>query len=140
MEKSCFDHVFGKMVYDYSWEKEDVISLFGKQWPIYVVARAFPNRPILDAQRESYIRFIEEFKETLPHELIMLLLDYVRKQEEKLDKITEDDLATVVTPESLLFKQDGVSLLLFDCTWDEEHGIAVQFYPEIKIGPQDLFL
>ena len=50
------------------------------------------------------------------------------------------DLAAIVKPRTLLFKQDGTALVLLDCPWDEEHGLAVQLIPEFAIGSQDVFL
>ena len=51
-----------------------------------------------------------------------------------------NELAQMVVPKTLLFKQDGTTIMLFDCVWDEEHGIAVKTIPEIAIGSQDIFL
>ena len=50
------------------------------------------------------------------------------------------DLAQVVTPKTILIKQDGTTIMLLDCAWDVEAGLAVKLYPELKIGSQDLFL
>lgn len=55
-----------------------------------------------------------------------------------VNKIIE--LAQMVTPKTLLFKQDGTTLMLLDCVWDEEGGIAVKLAPQVAIGPQDIFL
>ena len=50
------------------------------------------------------------------------------------------ELSTVLMPTSLLFKQDGTTLLLFECAWDTDAGFAVQIYPDWEMGRQDLFL
>ena len=54
--------------------------------------------------------------------------------------IDAESLENYVTPKTLLFQQDGTTLLLLECTWDDENGIAVKLLPEIAIGAQDLFL
>lgn len=46
------DYVFGKMVYDHRWIKNEVISIFGKQKKIKICAKAFKEKPISDFQRE----------------------------------------------------------------------------------------
>ena len=50
------------------------------------------------------------------------------------------ELAQMVTPKTLLFKQDGSTLMLLDCVWDVESGMAVKLTPNIEVGSQDLFL
>lgn len=49
-------------------------------------------------------------------------------------------VSTVLMPTSLLLKQDGTTLLLFECAWDTDAGFAVQIYPDWEMGRQDLFL
>ena len=53
---------------------------------------------------------------------------------------SKEDLSQVVTPKTILFKQDGMAVLLLDCVWDAENGVGVKFIPEVSIGIQDLFL
>ena len=57
-------------------------------------------------------------------------------------RVIEDDkdLPQVVTPKTLLIKQDGTVILLLECEWNEEDGIAVELIPELSAGSQDLFL
>ena len=50
------------------------------------------------------------------------------------------DLAKVVEPKSILFQQDGTIVFLAECEWDIENGIAVKLYPEVEVGPQDIFI
>ena len=49
-------------------------------------------------------------------------------------------LSAIIMPMSLLFKQDGTTLMLFECVWDSDAGFAVQIYPDWEMGRQDLFL
>lgn len=49
-------------------------------------------------------------------------------------------LACMVTPRTLLFQRNGNVVLLLDCVWDAEHGIAVQLMPDVTVGSQDVFL
>ena len=46
----------------------------------------------------------------------------------------------ILTPRTLLFAQDDTTVMLFDCAWDIENGIAVRISPEMKVGSPDCFL
>ena len=86
----------------------------------------------------------EQFKEILSNELMCYINDNIQELAEhwvaarRVDEI--EDLSAVVTPKTLLIKQDGSMLFLLECAWDIENVIAVKIYPTIAIGSQDLFL
>lgn len=150
MEKDiCNNKVFGIMKYDYEWEKVDIdeIKLFGKEYNITIIAEAFPGEEISKEQEESYLKFKENEKsyiETIENEL----KKYVNENLEDLATywvgarkiINITDLAKVVEPKSILFQQDGTIVFLAECEWDIENGIAVKLYPEVEVGPQDVFI
>jgi len=39
----------------------------------------------------------------------------------------------------MIFFADGKYGILFDCEWDNEHGLAISL-PDYTIGPQDMLL
>ena len=150
MEKDiCDNKIFGVMKYDYEWEKVDIdeIKLFGKEYNITIIAEPFPGEEISKEQEESYLKFKENEKsyiETIENEL----KKYVNENLEDLTTywvgarkiINITDLAKVVEPKSILFQQDGTIVFLAECEWDIENGIAVKLYPEVEVGPQDVFI
>ena len=150
MEKDiCDNKIFGVMKYDYEWEKVDIdeIKLFGKEYNITIIAEAFPGEEISKEQEESYLKFKENEKsyiETIENEL----KKYVNENLEDLATywvgvrkiINITDLAKVVETKSILFQQDGTIVFLAECEWDIENGIAVKLYPEVEVGPQDIFI
>lgn len=147
METSCNDAVFGVMQYKHRWIKKQIISAFGKEWEVTVAAKAYSGKPITKEQQDAYKRFsVKESTETATIE--KTILSYVNDNIKELSvawvgarKISAfTDLAQVVTPKTILFKQDGTTIMLLDCVWDVESGLAVELYPEVKIGSQDLFL
>lgn len=147
METSCNDAVFGVMQYKHRWIKRQTISAFGKEWEVTVAAKAYSGKPITKEQQDAYTRFTEnEIAEIAIIE--NTILAYVNDNIKELSaewvgarKISViSDLAQVVTPKTILFKQDGTTIMLLDCAWDVEAGLAVKLYPELKIGSQDLFL
>ena len=148
MEKDiCDNKVFGIMKYDYEWEKVDEIKLFEKEYNITIIAEAFPDEDISKEQEESYLKFKKNEKsyiETIENKL----KEYINENLEDLATywvgarkiINITDLPKVVEPKSILFQQDGTILFLAECEWDIENGIAVKLYPEVEVGPQDIFI
>lgn len=147
METSCNDAVFGVMQYKHRWIKRQTISAFGKEWEVTVAAKAYSGKPITKEQQDAYTRFTEnEIAEivTIENTILAYVNDNIKELSaewvgaRKISVIS--DLAQVVTPKTILFKQDGTTIMLLDCAWDVEAGLAVKLYPELKIGSQDLFL
>ena len=135
------------MTYKHRWIKSEAETFFGKEYTLQIVAKAYSGKSITDEQRETYKKYLEEkeqFKEILSNELMCYINDNIQELAEhwgaarRVDKI--EDLSAVVTPKTLLIKQDGSMLFLLECAWDIENGIAVKIYPTIAIGSQDLFL
>lgn len=147
MEVTYDDPVFGQMSYKHRWYKLDTISLFETEWSISIVAKAYSGKLITDQQRDSYKRFLDESNE-IADNVSALIIKYINSNCEELaatwagSRMVNDakDLIGIVRPTSLLFKQDGTALFLFDCVWDEEHGLAVQLFPAYEVGSQDAFL
>ncbi|PHI05320.1 DUF6985 domain-containing protein [Fusobacterium polymorphum] len=146
-QKVVNNSVFGLMEYDFQWEKTEKISIFKKEYDITISAEAYSEENISKKQEESYLKFKENEKfyiETIENKL----KEYINENLEDLATywvgarkiINTSDLAKVVEPKSILFQQDGTILFLAECEWDIENGIAVKLYPEIEVGPQDIFI
>lgn len=146
-EAKCNDTVFGEMTYKHRWYKEQEISIFGKIWNTTVVAKAYSGKTITNKQQDSYTKFIEnegKYTETIENELKNYVNNNLLELAENWTAVrridSKEDLSQVVTPKTILFKQDGMAVLLLDCVWDAENGVGVKFIPEVSIGIQDLFL
>ncbi len=146
-ETKCIDAVFGEMSYKHRWYKKQSIELFGKVWEITIVAKAYTGKPITEDQQKSYSMFQKkekEYAEIISQQIKKYVNDNVQELAEfwASARTIEDnnDLAQIVTPKTLLFKQDGTTVMLFDCVWDVESGIGVKVIPEVSIGSQDIFL
>ena len=146
-QKAVNNSVFGLMEYDFQWEKTGKISIFKKEYDISIIVEAFPDEDISKEQEESYLKFKENEKiyiETIENHL----KEYINENLEDLATywvgarkiINITDLAKVIEPKSILFQQDGTILFLAECEWDIENGIAVKLYPEVEVGPQDIFI
>lgn len=147
MEATCKDRVFGEMIYKHRWYKQQSITMFGKSWDITIAAKAYSGKPITEEQRKAYRVFSKKEKESLDlaaEQIRSYVNDNLQELSVGWDKAGRvghtDELAQMATPRTLLFKQDGTAILLLDCIWDSEHGIAVRLFPEPAVGSQDLFL
>lgn len=146
-ELVCNDAVFGEMSYKHRWYKKQKIEMFGQTWEIAVAAKAYTGRSITEEQRQSYSLFTREEREYVGI-ISEEIKNYVNAHRQELaenwvgarmiDDI--DDIAQVARPKTLLFKQDGTTIMLLDCVWDIESGIGVKIIPEVMIGSQDVFL
>ena len=146
-QKVVNNSIFGLMEYDFQWEKIEKVSIFKKEYNITIIAEAFPDEDISKEQEESYLKFKKNEKsyiETIENKL----KEYINENLEDLATywvgarkiIKISDLAKVVEPKSILFQQDGTIVFLAECEWDIENGIAVKLYPEVEVGPQDIFI
>ena len=146
-QKAVNNSVFGLMEYDFQWEKIEKVSVFKKEYDITISAESYSKENISKKQEESYLKFKENKKsyiETIENKL----KEYINENLEDLATywigarkiVNSSDLTKVVEPKSILFQQDGTILFLAECEWDIENGIAVKLYPEVEVGPQDIFI
>lgn len=146
-QRAVNNSIFGLMEYDFQWEKIEKVSIFKKEYDITISAEAYSEENISKKQEESYLKFKENEKsyiETIENKL----KEYINENLEDLATywvgarkiINITDLAKVVEPKSILFQQDGTIVFLAECEWDIENGIAVKLYPEVEVGPQDIFI
>lgn len=147
MESNYKDAIFGEMTYKHRWYKQQKLMMFGKEWNVTVAAKAYSGKPITEEQQKSYSNFYNN-ESAMVNTIGEKLKEYINTNLQELAVYwmgarlvnTVNELAQIVTPKTLLFKQDGTTIMLLDCIWDEEHGIAVKLVPEVSVGSQDLFL
>lgn len=142
MEKKCKDLIFGEMIYKHIWQKAETINMFGKNFNIVIAAKAYSEKPITKEQQDNYKNFKKNETKILD-EVSAKMNEYINSNKEwilnNLDNNIKLDLLKLLTPKTLLFNQNGDTILLFDCVWDE-HGIGIDITSGYKIGSQDIFL
>ncbi len=136
-EKTYVDQVFGEMKYKHRWEKKGTVTLFGMTWDIVIAAKAYRGKEITESQRDSYKRY-KDAEGTLLEKAEEALTEYVRNTEHEAE--SREALKNHLHPKTLLFKQNGDIILLLDCAWEPDQGLAVSLYPEILVAIQDMFL
>lgn len=141
------DSVFGKMKYNHNWSKTEEYELLGKKYKLKIVAKAFSGKEINDKERNAYKKFKKNqnsILQSISSKIIKYIndnLDDIKEYYSKISEINNDsELAKVIKPTSIVFGQDGSVVMLFECIFDRDNGLAIQIYPSWKIGAQNLFL
>ena len=130
------DVSFGEMKYRYGWVKKQKMMFWGSVRELKIKAKAYKGESIVQAQRDSYKQFNENIAAVSARSL-ELMAEYMKKNYGKGDYETVKEL---VTPRSILFKQDGSYGILCDFAYDEEHGLVICLAPTEEVGIQDIFL
>ena len=127
------DPVFGNMEYIHYWRKMEEINFWNRDIQVIIAAKAYRQRPITEEQRTSY-QYFEKNKKIIEKRSKAMLEKYMMDNDVILQEENIPDLETI------LFTKTGEIIFLFACKWEQEHGFAIQVYPEYKMGTQDLFL
>lgn len=116
--------------FDYSWVKRFELRFEGESFQVELSLWSPDKEPPTDEQKAALSLFVEK-QASFEERAGQLLSAYVQQEGIANPK---------AAPTTLLFQQDGSFGLLFDCSWDEEHGVVVVLHPEEQVGVQDIFL
>ncbi len=124
------DKELGILTFDYGWIKRDKIQFLNQVYDIQYVFEAYNSEDdITEKQRESALQFSQK------------QIDYEQKISASFQYYIEKNRCIGnFIPKTLLFKRNGDLGLLGECDWDIEDGLVIIIRPEIKIGPQNIFL
>lgn len=162
MSKEIDHEVFGKVIYNgYSWEIEEKIKvkLFNIEHIVLLTLEGEEEGSFDEGQIESYTN-IKKNIEALLIKAEKELFNYYKEEVFEEYHVPDDDFWKIAVP-YITKKDDLVDLitdfnnilihscrdigersigLLFECTWDEEHGLGVLFNNEkiINIGEQSI--
>lgn len=132
--KKINDEIFGFMNYRYAWKKEEMLSLWGEQYPVEIIAQAYNGEDILQIQREKYQKY-QIFLRDYENQIKNKIKDYARDFYQ-----VEIDIKNEVKPTGVVFCRDGQWGVLFETKHDLENGLAVIFaQQEILVGVQSDF-
>ena len=142
MVKSVNNKAFGNMIYDDHWGKNEVVTVFGEELELEIVAVSFDGEGILPIQEKKYLEFKEGIEEFFVR-AIDALDDYCDENaEDIIDALFEEHGDSYEPPEdplelmeftAILFSQNGDIAILAECEWDTEDGIAIVFDTEGNI-------
>lgn len=152
--------LFGKISYDYYWSGQQTIKIFGKEHNVILSIDGNEVGEFQDAQKEAYTNLVHDM-ESIMAKAEAALFDYYQEVymeyremvgDDEADKIAPsiekmDELSDLVEPTQLIIRRvrkNGVRRvgLLFECTWEEEHGLGVKIENEevVEVGFQDIVL
>ena len=149
--KQVNDSVFGIMEYNYAWEKTDVISAFGRDFEVKVVAEANDNQDIIDVQRKAYSTYLNNFTRymiSIPD----VLLDYYKTnynsissnvnipERININNINKELIVKLIKIRSVYFSRKGTYGWLCECAWEPEHGIAIVLSTESPLITEQDYL
>lgn len=154
------DHeIFGKIQFDYSWERIVKVAFGGKERLVTLVINGEEDASFEQSQINSFIKFFNDKDKYLleaENEIFKyyqeVCSDYRDRLEEDVDEFAPIvsgkkefdklvELTQIFIPYS--FGEDIRKVgLLFNCTWEPEHGLAVKFINEeiVEVGYQDIIL
>ncbi|MEC0179970.1 hypothetical protein P4H61_00450 [Paenibacillus peoriae] len=152
--------LFGEISCDLYWSGHQEIKIFGEKRKVILSIDGNEDGEFQDAQKEAYINFLNNMESILTkaeesifdhyQEVYMDYRDMVG--EEDTDKIAPfinniEELVKLVEPTQLIIRRirkNGIRRigLLFNCTWEIEHGLAVKIEDEevTEVGFQDIVL
>lgn len=152
--------LFGEISYDLYWSGQQKIKIFGKERVIILSIDGNEEGEFQEAQKEAYINLVDNM-ENIMTEAEEAIFDYYQEVymeyrdmvgEDEADKIApiienKEELGNLVEPTQLIVRRvrnNGIRRLglLFDCTWNIEHGLAVKIEDEevVEVGFQDIVL
>lgn len=135
------DSIFGEMIYNHQWEKEDDVTLWGKPFHVQIIVQSDDDDTpdILDAQKESYCFFKENFAQ-LENIGRDTLLNYINNVLE-ISNCDENNFLENNTPTAIFFAVTGEWGILFESGYDPEDGIALMFSNDQWLaGPQEILI
>lgn len=151
--------VFGKVQYDFSWERQRQVIFFGKKILVTLIINGEEDAKFEQSQIEAFRNFFnneEEFLTVAEEEIFRyyqdICLDYRDRLDDSADELApviskKEDVAKLVDLNQIIFPYSfdedirRVGLLL-NCTWEPEHGLALKFENElvVEVGYQDIVL
>jgi hypothetical protein len=149
------EHPFDRLTFDVLWETSAHFTIFGREARLSVRAEADGPE---QWQRDAFDSFMANQELLRPVVLEALFRYYLSVAPEYRDMFSPEsqhlvpvltgvqDLDRVLTAEAVyiddLDADEPEIGLLYDCTWDDSHGVGVRLRGQavLEVGPQDICL
>ena len=149
------NEVFGKLVFDYTWSKNEQILFGEKEVNIIILVAGDEDGEFEDGQYEAY-RMLKIKWFDIQEMLLEAILVYYKNKREELGYNIElnEKYPEIATTSELLEHITLVGIKIpyaeiyggrsigisFDCSWDDENGLGLRLSDEkvIKVGFQDI--
>lgn len=123
------DAVFGLLTFNVGWIKEEKIHLWDKDWKLKIRTSSKKGELPSEIQQKAYLTFKSEL-ELFSQQTLPLVKEYISSYSDEIGQLIGiarvGDPLSVITPEEVLFFQNGKFALLCDTKWSEA-GMAVLY-------------
>lgn len=137
------DKVFGTLTFNHGWVKKETLPLWGKEYEIDIRTSSYPNQEPNDNQKKAYQNFSSSMPTVSEESLVKIALFLMSDPDSGFQGSLEwvmNEVSKHVTPEEVLFFQDGSYALECIADWNDD-GIAVLFdNGKITVGYSDEIL
>lgn len=135
------DNVCGLLSYNYQWEREINVSLWGQthNLKLAIESETDEDESVSEIQRKAYQAFQAQHA-SFEGEILNRLIRYCKDDLGIADCVKETFLAHN-RPTSIFLPLSGEWAVMFNSDYAEEEGLAVVVREsEIEVGPQDIIL
>lgn len=134
--KTVNDPIFGDMKYKYAWEKDIDLSLWGQVYPVKIVASDLDEVGITSKQRDAFSAVNGRYSDIITENE-----EAIRRYYNEHFGVETPSMPSVFWPQTIVFQRDGSWGILFDCSYDPEHGTVLYFLnDDVCVDSQDAFL
>jgi hypothetical protein len=161
MERSEFmtsgdsPHPFDLLRFDVLWEARLYFDIFDQEARLSVRAEATGPEPWQRDAFDLFRRIEEHVKPRVYAEILAYYQSIIRDYRAQFSAeflhlaprvSSVEEVRRLITPEAVYIDdvraEDGEVALLYDCTWDDSHGLGVRLAKgEVaEVGPQDICL
>ena len=135
------DNVCGTLSYNYQWERELEVSLWGQvhKLKLAIESETDEDASVSEVQRKAYQSFQAQYA-SLEDEILNRLIRYCKDEFGIADCAKETFLAHN-RPTSIFLPLSGEWAVMFDSDYAEEEGLAAVVRDgDIEVGSQDIIL
>ncbi|WP_067143512.1 DUF6985 domain-containing protein [Oceanivirga salmonicida] len=152
--KKYNDEVFGDIIFNIDWEKDNKVKLFNREWKVSFLISDYEKTGIKETQRESYRKYLANEK-IISDIIIEKIEDYIKKSFEFLSEYCDltnylngnEKTIDLVRPMYYVFEENGDILIEFEFTVNKEYvekGIMAKInfnnIYDIEVDIPELFL
>lgn len=135
------DNMCGLLSYNYQWEREIEVSLWGKMYrlKLAIESETDEDESVSEIQRKAYQSFQAQHA-SLEDEILNRLVSYC-KDDLGIADCTKEMFLVHNRPTSIFLPLSGEWVVMFDSDYAEEEGLAaVVREGKIDVGTQDIIL
>lgn len=149
-----FSKVFGKLSYDFVWEGEINVKLYGKEYLVKLDINDEDEIGVTKLQEESFLAYKDkeyELGEKIQEAIFQYYTEICTLRREEIDANVLDklpqisvsaDMEKLISPVQFCIpelEENREVILLFDCKWNYNAGMGIKIVNEkvVRVGIQN---